>query len=245
MRDTDLIGNCSSPPAEIDPKTMEQGLRQVEMLRQSGRDMAGATFLDIGTCWQPTIPLIFFLAGCDDLVLVDRERVLTGDCLIRTAHNLREFSSEIAERLLVPERHVLELLSLDDDMTFFGILRHFKMQYLAPCDLVVTKLPAGSVDLVASRSLLDRYSERYVRALLPEVARLLKPAGAMCHCIDQTDRLQYVNLLKDAGFDVEIEEFNPILRVVPDGVDLEDDPSLLNSFLVATPPKLETGKAHS
>ncbi len=245
QQESDLIGNCENPPDDIDPKTLEQGLRQVEMLRQSGRDVVGATLLDIGTCWQPTIPLIFFLAGCDDLVLVDRERVLSGGCLSRTAHNLKEFAPEIAERLHIPESQVHDMLTLDEDATFFGVLRHFKMQYLAPCNLLETKLPAGSIDLVTSRSLLDRYTERYVRSLLPEVARLLSVGGAMCHCIDQTERLHYVRLLKNASFEVEIEEFNPVLRVVPDDMDLEDDPSLLNSFLVATPPKLEAGTARS
>jgi hypothetical protein len=245
QQESDLIGNCVNPPVDIDPKTLEQGLRQVEMLRQSGRDLAGATLLDIGTCWQPTIPLIFFLAGCDDLVLVDRERVLSGDCLARTAKNLQKFAPEIAERLHMSEDHVCEMLTLEEDVTFFGVLRHFKMQYLAPCNLLETSLPTSSIDLVTSRSLLDRYTERYVRSLLPEVARLLKAGGAMCHCIDQTERLHYVRLLKNASFEVEIEEFNPVLRVVPDGMDLEDDPSLLNSFLVATPPKLVADSARS
>lgn len=244
-QEEDLRGDCVRPPTEVDPRTLEQGLRQVEMLRQSGRSLAGCTLLDIGTCWQPTIPLIFFLAGCDDIVLVDRKRVLNGDVLIRTARNLGSHAAEVARRLEMDERRVRELLRVDDDTTFFGALRRFKMQYLAPCNLLEMNLPAASVDLVTSRSLLDRYSESYVKSLLPEVARFLKPDGLMCHCIDQTERLHYLKLLKDARFNVAIEEFNPVLRVVDGEGTPEDDPSLLNSFLVAAPPAQRGDAARS
>ena len=234
-RGSDTVGHCLPPSAEIDERTLEQGLRQVEMLRQSGRVLEGGTLLDLGTCWQPTIPLVFFLAGCDDLVLVDRERVLDAELLTQTAMNLRSFSAEIAQRLGLEERDVRQKLRPPENATFFGVLRHFKMQYLAPCDLLETNLPIGSVDLVTSRAMLHRYSERYVKALLPVVADLLKPDGLMCHCIDQTDRVDYVKLLKSSDYRIVIEEFNPVLRVVPDDEVLVDDPSLLNSFLVATP----------
>jgi hypothetical protein len=240
---SDTVSKCLPPSAEIDERTLEQGLRQVEMLRQSGRTLEGGTLLDLGTCWQPTIPLVFFLAGCDDLVLVDRERVLDAELLTRTAMNLRSFSAEIAERLGLEERDVRQRLRPPENATFFGVLRHFKMQYLAPCDLLETNLPAGSVDLVTSRALLHRYSERYVKALLPVVADMLKRDGLMCHCIDQTDRIDYVRLLKGAGYEIMIEEFNPVLRVVPEDKDLADDPSLLNSFLVAAPTRADESMA--
>lgn len=245
-QEPDLRGDCLQPPVEIDPRTLEQGLRQVEMLRQSGRRLEGCTLVDIGTCWQPTIPLLFFLAGCDDIVLVDRKRVLDGDLLVRTARNLRTHAAVIAARLELDERRVRDLLRLDDDTTFFGALRQFKMQYLAPCNLLEMNLPADSVDLVTCRSLLDRYSESYVKSLLPEVARFLRPDGLMCHCIDQTERLHYVKLLKDARYTVEIEEFNPVLRVVTEsGPALDEDPTLLNSFLVAVPPRRREDTARS
>jgi len=244
-QESDLRGECSRPTVEIDAKTLEQGLRQVEMLRQHGRDLTGRTLLDVGTCWQPTIPLLFYLAGCDDIVLVDRKRVLNNDILTGTARNLAKHAAEIAKRLGMDEPRVRGLLRVDDDATFFGVLRHFKMQYLAPCNLLEMNLPARSVDLVTSRSLLDRYSESYVKSLLPEVARFLKPDGLMCHCIDQTERLNYVKLLKDARFSVEIEEFNPVLRVVADDGAPADDPSLLISLLVAAPPQPRSEAARS
>lgn len=241
----DLRGDCPRPPVEIDAKTLEQGLRQVEMLRHHGRGLAGATLLDVGTCWQPTIPLLFFLAGCDDIVLVDRRRVLDCDILVNTARNLSKHAGEIAKRLELDAHRVRTLLRVDDEPTFFGTLRRFKMQYLAPCDLLEMNLPARSVDLVTCRALLDRYSETYVKELLPEVARFLKPDGLMCHCIDQDDRLHYVKLLKDARFSMEIEEFNPVLRVVENDAAPVDDPSLLISLLVASPPRKRGEAARS
>jgi len=244
-QDSDLVGDCPPPSSEIDPRTLERALRQVEMLKQHGRELKGATLLNIGTCWQPTIPLIFFLAGCDDLVLVDRTRILDQELLTRTAFNLRAHAGEIALRLGLDQREVRQQLRPAEGATFFGVLRHFKMQYLAPCDLLKTNLPANSVDVVTCRDLLGRYSESYVRDLLPAVAKIIKSGGAMTYCIDQTDRLQYVRLIKSSDFDIVIDEFNSVLRVVSSGVELDDDRNLLNSFIVAVPRKLDQDASQS
>ncbi len=57
------------------------------------------------------------------------------------------------------------------------------MQYLAPCDLLETALPADSVDIVTSRNLLGRYAEPYARSLLPALSKVLKKGGAISFCI--------------------------------------------------------------
>jgi len=125
------VGTIVPPTPEIDPRTLEQGLYQVEMLKRSGFDLRRRTLLNIGTGWQPTIPLVFFLAGCDDIILVNHERVLDRSLLVQTAANLRAYAGGIADRLGLDKRDVVQSLRVPADATLFGALRQFRMQYLA------------------------------------------------------------------------------------------------------------------
>lgn len=218
----------------IVPRILEQGLRQVELLRAAGRDLQGATVLEIGTGAAPVVPLIYGLAGSDDIILVDHVRTLDLDLLVRTASNLRGHSREISERLGLPERDVLQRLRVVDDETVFAVLRQFRMQYLAPYDLLEATLPDHGVDVVTGSDLMQQFTPRYLRAMMPVIGRLLRPEGLFCHCVDRADRLAAVALLRDSGFGIVSEETEPVLRVVTG-----DEPATLrtsppDSFLLAS-----------
>ena len=228
------ISEFTPPSAEIDLRTLEQGLYQVEMLKRSGFDLSGKTVLDIGTGWQPTIPLILFLAGCDDTILIDQERVLDHQLLVRTAANLRGHAKSIAKRLGLGERDVVQRLRVSADTTHFGVLRQFHMQYLAPYDLLKTTFADKSIDVITSRAPLAHFSARYVDALLPAMSKLLRPDGLLCMHFDQKDRLEYLNLLNESSCRLMIEESDTELRVVSDGEAPAEDPTRSLAFLVAS-----------
>ncbi len=224
-----------APRPEIDPRTLEQGLYQIEMLRRSGVDLSRKTLLDLGTGWQPTIPLLYYLAGCDDLILVDHRRVLDQELLARTAANLRVHAREISRRLGLTEREVVQGLRPPEDATLFGVLRHFHMQYLAPYDLLETTFAPDSIDLITSRAPLALYTRRYLANLVPAFARLLKPDGRLCICFEQKDRLEYLNLMRDSSCRQVIEESDTELRIVAaDGEAPAEDPTRSLAFLVAS-----------
>jgi hypothetical protein len=44
----------------INKWTLEQGIRQVEMISSIGYRVRGKTLLEVGTGWMPIIPIIFF-----------------------------------------------------------------------------------------------------------------------------------------------------------------------------------------
>jgi len=228
------IGEFTPPSPEIDPRTLEQGLYQVELLKRSGADLSRKTLLDIGTGWQPTIPLIFFLAGCDDIILVDQVRVLDHRLLVQTAANLRAHASEIATRLGLEKRDVIQRLRVPADETLFGVLRRFHMQYLAPYDLLKTTFVDASIDVIVARAPLAHFSGRYVEALLPVMAKLMRRDGVLCMSFDQKDRLEYLNLLRDSSCRLIIEESDTELRVVSDGEAPAQDPTRSLAFLVAS-----------
>ena len=227
------IGEFPPPSPEIDPRTLEQGFYQVEMLKRSGVDLSRKTLLDIGTGWQPTIPLIFFLAGCDDIILVDQVRVIDHRLLVRTAANLRAHATEISTRLGLAKRDVIQRLRVPADETLFGVLRRFHMQYLAPYDLLETTFGDASIDVITARAPLAYFSGRYVEALLPVMAKLLRHDGMLCMSFDQKDRLEYLNLLHESSCRLMIEESDTELRVVSDGEAPAQDPTRSLAFLVA------------
>ncbi|MBU0741432.1 class I SAM-dependent methyltransferase [bacterium] len=228
------IGEFVPPISKIDPRTLEQGLYQVEMLKRSGFDLKRKTLLNIGTGWQPTIPLVFHLAGCGDIILVDHERVLDRELLVQTATNLRGYAGEIAKRLGMEKREVVQRLRVPADVTLFGALRQFHMQYLAPYDLIDTPFPDNSIDLVIARAPLAHYTTKYVKTILPAIGRLLRHDGLMSLCFEQNDRLDYLELLRESSCRLVIEESDTELRVVTDGEAPERDPTRSLAFLIAS-----------
>lgn len=228
------IGDFPPPSPDIDPQTLEQGLYQVEMLKRSGVDLSCKTLLDLGTAWQPTIPLLFFLAGCDDIILIDQVRVIDRRLLVRTAANLRAHATEIAKRLGLEKRDVIQRLRVPADETLFGVLRRFHMQYLAPYDLLETTFEDKSIDVITARAPLAHFSDRYVEALLPVLAKLLRRDGMLCMSYDQKDRLDYLNLLRGSSCRLVIEESDTELRVFSDGEAPAQDPTRSLAFLVAS-----------
>jgi hypothetical protein len=229
----DHVGGFVLPSPEIDPRTLEQGLYLVEMLKRSGYDLRRKTLLDVGTGWQPTIPLVFYLAGCDDIILVDHTRVLDQELLVQTAANLRGYSVQIAERLGLEAREVSQRLRVPAEVTLFGALRRFHMQYLAPYDLLDTTFADNSLDLVTARAPLAHFTPKYVKILLPVIARLLRHDGLLALCFDQEDRLDYLELLRGSHCRLVIEESDTELRVISDGEAPERDPTRSLAFLIA------------
>jgi hypothetical protein len=229
-----LIAPYGKPSSVVDPRQLEGALRQVELLRNTGRLLTGATLLEIGTGSQPILPLVYYLAGVDDIIVVDQTRVVDRDLLMRTAANMRAYSGELAERLDLTEREVSQRLAVPEDSTIFGALRHFKIQYLAPCNLLDTPFLDGSMHVVGGRDLLGVYQPAYLRRLLPRVGALLRPGGIMALCLARGDRLSYLRLLRDAGFRITVDETDPVLRVVEGNDPPPEDPRLLDTCIIST-----------
>ena len=231
-------GAIASPKPDIDSRTLEQGLSQIEILRRQGLDFTGCTLLDLGTGWQPTIPLLYHLAGIDDIILVDPERVLDQTLLARTAANLRGHAREIAQRLELTEREVVQRLRVPKDASLFETLRFFHLQYLAPYDLLTAPFAEASVDLITSRAPLEHYTARYFDALLPVFSRILRPDGLLCLSIDRMDRLEYLELMRRSSCRLLVEESDTELRVIDEGASPQRDPTRSLAFLLASCPQV-------
>jgi SAM-dependent methyltransferase len=206
-----------SYPVDIPEWTLEEGLRLLRMLRQTGCPIKDACVVEVGSGWRPIIPLLFSLSGAAKIVMIDVQRLMDGATFAGTVKNLERCAPRIAVELGLEEGEVRTLLTAQEtDLT--GLLRRFRMEYHAPCDLISSPLPDGKFDVVASRAVLEHVPPDILRLLLGRVYRLLQPGGWTCHAVDNSDhwshkdrRLSRVNFLRYSdrffGF---LNWFNPL-----------------------------------
>jgi len=173
------------------------------MLERAGISIQGRTILELGTGWQPVIPLLFHFAGSGRIYLVDRERLIDRDLLERTLRNFGTQADEIASRLNVDPAVVRAKCFLPENTSTRELLARFDMEYVAPLDISTTQWPGPPVDLVLSREVLAHLRPEAVRSLFRECKRILTADGAMCHIIDNSDHWEHfdesissVNFLK-------------------------------------------------
>ncbi len=191
----------------VDPWTVEQGLRIVEMLRTSGTRIEGATALELGSGWRPVIPLILRAAGARRVYMVDAEQLLDERLLSDTARHLREKAPMLSQRLQVPVESIRATLSSVEGAGLEKATNALGLVYLAPADARRLALEPGDVDIVSSRAVLEHIPREVLEAIFAEFARILVPGrGVMCHIVDNSDhwahidkRLSMVNFLAING----------------------------------------------
>jgi SAM-dependent methyltransferase len=167
--------------------TLEQGLRQVEMLRSSGFDIQGKDTLELGSGWRPVIPLIFYVAGCKRIMLVDLHRQMDKKLLIGTCLKVLEHKDKISSRLGISSDEVEAKLSVDSSLPFEIMLRKFGFEYLAPFDILSDNITQGSLDIITSNAVLEHIPQYLLPKIFDALHRCLKEGGAMCHIIDNSD----------------------------------------------------------
>jgi SAM-dependent methyltransferase len=204
-------------PTDIPEWTLEEGVRLLGMLREAGCTIRGASILEIGSGWRPIIPLLFSLAGARRVVMVDTQRLLDEGTFSGVVSNLATRAPRLATQLETDENTVRSALAAPP-RKLDQLLSRFRMQYLAPCDLISTALSDGEFDVVVSRAVLEHVPPNILQPLLHRVFSLLRPGGLTCHAVDNSDhwshadkRLSRVNFLRYSdrvfGF---LNRFNPL-----------------------------------
>ncbi len=149
---------------------------------------AGANVLELGTGWLPIVPVAMVLNGAGRVMSVDKQDVLTHDCVVATldridrliaAGAIRVRSTGALERLhavlqCAPTRTARELL-LDLGITcILGDARQLG-------------LPAASVDLFVSNNTLEHIPSDILSGILSEFARVASPRAIGSHHVDMAD----------------------------------------------------------
>src|SRR5689334_6900221 len=150
-----------------------------------GFPIAGTRFLEMGTGWYPTFPFALFLGGARSIDTVDLNRYLKPELTLAVAERLRQHVPLIAARSGRSEREV----AFDQRELAAAIRRGATLEeatggvvrYRAPGDASATGLPAGSIDVVFSNSVLEHVPGPVIAACMREARRILRPGGIVFH----------------------------------------------------------------
>jgi SAM-dependent methyltransferase len=190
------------PSPQIDVHTIAQGLVQIDWVGRA-LPLQGAQVLEIGSGWQPIIPLLFSLAGAGRVLMTDQNVLLRADTFSAALTSLRAQEAQIAAALMLDPQSVQHALRDDPGVPLRDRLSELRLVYMAPCDCSNLKLEAGTVDVITSRACLEHVPPEVIEAIFAESYRLLRPGGVACHLIDHSDhwehrdkRLTPVNFLK-------------------------------------------------
>jgi len=140
-------------------------------LERAGGSVEGATVLEIGTGWFPTIPVMQCLAGAKHVYMSDLNVHLDDVSFAATLDFLR--------RELPDEPRLREIQSRRD----------VPVSYLAPFD--VNAIPDGSIDIVSSRTVLEHIPPEALVQLFTALRPKLSPRGLMVHLVDHSDHLEH------------------------------------------------------
>jgi SAM-dependent methyltransferase len=192
-----------------DRNTIQEGLHMIDWLG----NIVEAEILEIGTGWQPMIPILYSLAGAR-VYMADLHCLMRPDTFRAALHAIRENRDEISSRLQIApdlvDRATRECLDLNDR------LRELRLTYLAPCDCSRLDLDSATMDIVASRAVLEHVPPPVIEGIFREAKRILRPHGRMLHIVDYSDhwshqdhRISAVNFLRYPDWLFRLTCMNP------------------------------------
>jgi len=204
------------PNLEDDIHTIQQGIRQVQWV-DAVSPIRGTTVLEVGSGWQPMIPVLYSLAGAARVYLTDLNVLLRPDTFAAALRALRTQRAVILQELKLEAQTLDHALREDPAASMERRLEELRLVYLAPCDCRKLNLPAESVDVVTSRACLEHIPPDVLLDIFHESHRLLKRGGLACHWVDPSDHWEHqdksltrVNFLKYSDALFRLTFINPI-----------------------------------
>lgn len=163
-----------------DALTIRDGLTLVNRLG----DLRGVRVLEVGSGWQPMLPILFSLAGAS-VFTTDLHRLIRLDTFRAALEAIRESRAVILDGLGFPAIELDHATRPCNDLD--ARLAELRITYLAPCDCRALPLDAGSIDVVTSRAVLEHVPPAVIAAIFVEARRVVGPGGRMIHLVDHSD----------------------------------------------------------
>lgn len=187
---------------------------QLLKLAELGVKIEGAAVVEIGTGWNPVLPLMLRLYGAGKVITLDRERLLDGHTVRTGIDSLSRMRALFADRLaaagLTANFDVLKLGAA----AWERALLDRDIDYRAPADF--RRLPERIADIIISRDVLEHVPPGLLAGIMTASYRILKDDGIICHKIDMTDHWEHldksispVNFLKYDGLAWKLAGLNP------------------------------------
>jgi SAM-dependent methyltransferase len=170
-------------------------------LEAIGRNqVAGQSIFEIGSGWYPTLPLSFALAGAERIYTADLNCLMNEPLTFRMLNALEAHLDRIAAKSAQPIESVREKYRrLKQAQGLKQLLEVANVDYRAPQDAAkLTWMPAGTLDMVYSNSVLEHVSPEVIPCLMREAWRVLRPVGLMVHAVACNDH--YAHFDKSISF---------------------------------------------
>jgi len=175
-----------SYPRALSPTRESSASQQhhVRAFRERFGPLDEARLFEFGAGWDLYGNLVFWTLGINHQTVMDLSRWVRPAFVNGAIRHLQQDPPEGALRRpagLLPE-----------DANFDRSLeRTYGIRYLAPGDARDTRLPAGSIDLVATTSTLEHVPPTDLRAILRETRRLCHNGSVVSHVVDYSDHFAH------------------------------------------------------
>ena len=171
---------------------LEEGLRQLEWILEE-RKLEGAVILEIGTGWEPIIPLLFAAAGAERVYMTDLNRLCSRSSVEGAIDALRRNKNKILSRLDVTDEALGRAVEWNLQLPIDEGFSRIGLTYMAPSDCAALALESQSVDVICSRDVLEHIAPPTIAGVFAESHRLLRPGGVACHIVDPSDHWQHAD----------------------------------------------------
>ena len=190
-------------------KHIRKRIETVQVLLESQAEcICGGNILEVGTGWEPIIPILLSFLGAEKIYTFDHVRhcryAVLQDVLLQVEKYfplISQLSGLSIEELSAKRK---ELLSEKNMKTLLKLLN---IEYVAPGDAVQSGLPDNSLDLFFSYATLEHVPEQVVKDITREALRVLKPGAIYYNYIGLHDHyarydktISKVNFLKYNDF---------------------------------------------
>ncbi len=162
----------------------------LDMIGRAGVNLPTARCLEIGAGWQPTIPVMLYLAGARNLTLTDIKRSLTDRTVPDAMRQYLSHSEQLAQIVGgSPDdiRRDLHRLSGSDTNNWQSVFESSGIHYIAPLDLSIETPPGGPFDLIYSHSVLSFIPKPILQQIIQHSRTMMKTGGICCHNITVAD----------------------------------------------------------
>ena len=167
---------------------LKHGINIINYIKKHGAPIKDSTVFELGTGWQPVLPIMISYLGVQKVICLDNVTHLRLDMVRDTVNQLSSHKNLLCEGLDVTEDELIEKRKeIDLDSEFESLLDQLNLDYLSPVDAANTYLDDNSIDWYYSLSVLEHISEGLIPGILEEAHRIIKPGGLMCHTIGLHD----------------------------------------------------------
>ena len=167
------------------------GLQMLKSLDEAGMGgVKGKIMVEVGTGWQPIIPVICACLGAQRIFSYDHVAHLRAGLVKHVFIQVQEKLRAIPEwrgisTELMPDVTDKDIRSLEHWLRFLNI------DYRAPADAAETGIAAETADIFFSNKVLEHVSQEDVLSITREAYRVLKPGGLFYSYIGMLDHYAY------------------------------------------------------